>query len=151
MFLSNVRGTSSTGVFDFVVHHCERMSTRDATTADSGLQEQEGFAKVLEDELGPLLSAPSFGATLTEYFELEDDLAQVSEVLLNPPRSASDQAIHCIMRAKWRAQMAYVHERSLHGAYLNHPVQRAFELHVVAHKLSIKQDKSRDLSADSDY
>eukprot|EP01046_Picozoa_sp_COSAG06_P061506 COSAG06_NODE_13520_length_1249_cov_1.144348_2_plen_183_part_00 len=63
--------TPPPGVFDFVVQHCaqscEPAADGDgvgglARTQSSLLEaEQEGFAGMLEDELGPVLSAPSFG------------------------------------------------------------------------------------------
>ena len=65
--------TPPPGVFDFVVQHCAQSCepTADgdgggglARTQSSLLEaEQEGFAGMLEDELGPVQSTPSFGVS----------------------------------------------------------------------------------------
>ena len=85
------------GVFDFIVHHCERMAS-----AEGGVQ----FAEKLDEELLSLQAAPRFSAVLSSFFELEEDLAEVDEVLLHPPRALGDRAIHAIMRAKFHAEIS---------------------------------------------
>ena len=79
------------------------LSRTHSSTEDN--MRSRGFEGALDDELGPIQSAPSFGATLSEYFELEDDLAEIDEVLLEAPRCANDQAVKSIMRNKFKAQM----------------------------------------------